>query len=151
MMVELANKNHRFTMDLGTGKMFGDVPSEDTDIIVRDFPNKYTFDLRTPEGRSWYRDLLLGFDGNDNKSYTGKSEHPDELHFKLLKCISKNKYDDYIKCVQDRAYDKFKEALGLKYIPYGKELHVVNAEPINTDDNSVQLKLTFELKDIGDE
>jgi hypothetical protein len=78
MVIELANKNHKFTMDLETGECFGDVPTEDTDIIVGDPRTKYTFDLRTEAGRSWYKELLLAFDINDNKLYTGKSEHPVE-------------------------------------------------------------------------
>ena len=78
MMIELANKNHKFTMDLDTGACFGDVPNEDTDIIVGDFRTKYTFDLRTEEGRSWYKALLSCYDRTDNKLYTGVSEHPYE-------------------------------------------------------------------------
>ena len=38
-----------------------------------------------------------------------------------------------------------------KCIPDGKELRITNSETIDTDDNSIQLKLTFELKDKGDE
>ena len=44
MMIELANKYHKFTMDLDTGECFGDVPNEDTDIIVGDFRTKYTIE-----------------------------------------------------------------------------------------------------------
>ena len=53
--------------------------------------------------------------------------------------------------ISDEIYDKVKEVFGLKYIPTDKKLHITNSETIDTDDDSVQLKLTFELKDKGDE
>ena len=69
--------------------------------------------------------------------------------------ITKKEYDIFNSMqpytLMDEIYDKFKEASGLKYIPVDKEIRMTNTEIIDTDDNSIQLKLTFELKDIGDE
>lgn len=48
----------------------------------------------------------------------------------------------------DEIYDMVKESLGLGV---DKELRVTNSEVIHIDGNSVQLKLTCELKGIGDE
>ena len=62
----------------------------------------------------------------------------------------KYRNDVCIKMV-DKIHDKFKEATGLKYIPADKEIRITNIEEIDTDDDSVQVKLTFELKDKGDE
>ncbi len=67
-------------------------------------------------------------------------EYRNESWIKTVNELNKNieEYRDWRKCMKNAAHD-------------GKELHITNAEPINTDDNSIQLKITFELKDIGDE
>ena len=69
--------------------------------------------------------------------------------------ITKKEYDMFSDMqpytIVDEIHDKFKEVTGLKYIPVDKEIHIINSETIDTDDNSIQLKLTFELKDKGDD
>ena len=69
--------------------------------------------------------------------------------------ITKKEYDMFNNLqshsISDEIYDKVKEVFGLKYIPVDKELRITNSETIDTGDNSIQLKLTFELKDKGDE
>ena len=69
--------------------------------------------------------------------------------------ITKKEYDMFNNLqshsISDEIYDKVKEVFGLKYIPVDKELRITNSETIDTDDNSIQLKLTFELKDVGDD